>query len=233
MALFLPCRDGKHRFWVLPPANRTRDRRTSGMYLPRQERSVHQPDCWRAAHSCGAAGPQAVPNFSGPAGDARRCGRYWTKRCWCCRYGRRSGTSFPAGYPSAGRRCGKCTCRRRGFRRSSGNHPRKFGRRWDGPHPVRRQRNRRAVRRPALHSRRSGRRWNGLRPGRRQTVPRRRRKSGSQTGSRRTRRRNAYRKRKCRSRSQGCPSRSWWPSLSPCAPPCSPPCPAGSGLPRR
>lgn len=196
--------------------------------------------CRRAAHSCGAARPQAVRSFSGPAGAVRRRAGNSTRRGWDCRYGQRSGTGFPAGYPFAGRRCGRCTCRRHVHRQRSRRavrrfafHSRRSGRRWGGPRPVRRQRNRLAVRRFAFHSWKSDRCWSGRRPGRRQTVPRRQRKRGGRAGSRQTHRcRNACRKRRPRSRSQGCPSRSWWPGLSPCAPPCSPPCPAGS-VPRR
>lgn len=233
MALFLRCRDGKRRFWALSPPNRAWDCWPAGRGLARpvSVRSAHRR---RAVHSCGDAGPRAARSFSGPAGAVRHREGYWTKRRRYCRYGRRSGTRFPAGCLPAGRCFDTCTCRRHGFHRSSGSHPRKSDCRWNAPHRARRQRNRRAVRCLAIHSRKSGRCRSGLRRGHRQTVPRRRRRTRNQTGKHWALcRRTVRRKRKRRFRSQGGPSRFWWPGLSLCAPPCSPLCPAGSGRLRR
>ena len=238
MALFLRCRDGKRRFWALSPPNRAWDCWPAGRGLARpvSVRSAHRR---RAAHSFGGGRFQAAQNFSGSAGVARRPGQCSPRRCWYASAGRMLGTYFPAGHWPAGRNfagrcCGRYTCRRHAIRRSSGNCPRKSDCRWNAPHRARRQRNRRAVRCLAIHSRKSGRCRSGLRRGHRQTVPRRRRRTRNQTGKHWALcRRTVRRKRKRRFRSQGGPSRFWWPGLSLCAPPCSPLCPAGSGRLRR
>ncbi len=139
---------------------------------------------WRAAHSCGAAGPRVVRSFSGSAGAARRHVVYSTQRCWYCRSGGKFGTNFPAGCLPAGRYsadrcCDKCTCRRHVFRRNSGSCPRPHCAAHRLQRSARRQRNRQAVLHPALRSQKPGRRWSVRRPRCRRTGPRRQWKSGS------------------------------------------------------
>lgn len=194
-------------------------------------------DCRLAAHSWGISGRREAQSYAGCLNSAHRrdgAGRPGTRsrqmsaECW-------SGRRFPAGCWSAGWWCcGSCICRRHALRQSSGNCPRKPDCRWNGPRLARRQRSRRASRRLAFYSQESGRCWNVRRRVCRRTVPRRRRKSGSRTGSHQTHRRISRRKRTCRRRLRRLdrPLRLLSPGLPPCAPLCWPACPAGS-VPRR